>query len=78
MTEDRWLENLSLDGLTTEQKQILFLRYAVGLTQQEVADVLGRLQPSVARTERAALRALRTQLSGTIFDPSGRSNERSR
>lgn len=49
-----------------DYRTILFLRYYVGLTQREVAEILSRKQQSVARSERAALKRLKVLLSKTV------------
>jgi len=50
-------------------RKILFLRYYVGLPQREVAALLGRKQQSVDRSEKAALKAIRTRLSESMRNP---------
>lgn len=51
-------------------RKILFLRYYVGLPQREVAALLGRKQQSVDRSEKAALKAIKTRLSENMKSPS--------
>lgn len=67
MTERLTLRDL-LILVPEDYRLILFLRYYVGLRQREVANLLGRKQQSVDRSERAALSRLRTILLSTNID----------
>jgi RNA polymerase sigma factor (sigma-70 family) len=57
-TEEDWLRD-AIRRLPTRQCLVLRLRYYSGLTQSEIASIIGRSQMQVSRIERAALAALR-------------------
>lgn len=63
---DAWIERLAvrqaLVGLPSDLREIVYLRYFRGLSQSEVARILGISQPVVSRRERAALALLRHRL----------------
>lgn len=62
--EERLAVRLALGRLPPELARIVYLRFFLGLTQQEVARRLGLSQPVVSRRERLALGLLRQQLEG--------------
>lgn len=64
---DAWTDRLAvrqaLGRLPPDLKQIVYLRYFRGWSQQEVAQALGWSQPVVSRRERRALSMLRQSLA---------------
>jgi RNA polymerase sigma factor (sigma-70 family) len=56
--EDQWLAD-ALRRLPARECLVLRLRYYGGLTQSEIATIIGRSQMQVSRIERAALATLR-------------------
>lgn len=64
---DDWTDRLAvrqaLDRLPPDLKQVVYLRYFRGWSQQEVAQALGWSQPVVSRRERLALTMLRHSLA---------------
>lgn len=65
--EDGLVESIDLrcaiDSLEELEREVIFLRYYKGLTQQKTADILGLKQVRVSRLERKALELLREKLS---------------
>ncbi|MBQ5812604.1 MAG: sigma-70 family RNA polymerase sigma factor, partial [Clostridia bacterium] len=53
----------ALDTLDELTRQVIFLRYYKGFTQQKTGEVLGLRQVRVSRLERKALGLLRDRLS---------------
>jgi RNA polymerase sigma factor (sigma-70 family) len=60
-TEGHWLADV-LDRLPARECLVLRLRYYHGLTQSDVAPIIGRSQMQVSRIERAALARLRVSV----------------
>lgn len=54
---------MALDKLKKEEKQLVILRFFRDKTQKEAAQILGKSQAQVSRTERRALDQLREMLS---------------
>lgn len=52
----------AIDALTERERQVIFLRYYKGLTQDRAARVLGVSQVQVSRIERKAMEHLREKL----------------
>ena len=65
--EGRWLERIALmeamGTITSEEREVLYLRFYHDLTQTEVAERIGTNQVRVSRLERRALMKLRQSLS---------------
>ncbi|MCL2081157.1 MAG: sigma-70 family RNA polymerase sigma factor [Oscillospiraceae bacterium] len=65
--EERVTENLALrqavEKLPERERQVIFLRFYKGLTQDKTAKVIGTGQVQVSRIERAALKKLRELLA---------------
>jgi RNA polymerase sigma factor (sigma-70 family) len=61
-SEEDWLTD-ALRRLPARQCLVLRLRYYGGLTQSEIAAIIGRSQMQVSRIERAALAALRDSVA---------------
>lgn len=65
--EENWVEKLSLNDamnrLAEREREIITLRFFVGKTQMEVADMIGISQAQVSRLEKNALKIMRTYLS---------------
>jgi RNA polymerase sigma factor (sigma-70 family) len=59
---NRFEEILHWVPITENQREVLRLRYVVGLTYQEIADEFNISKQSVKRTEDRALKMLRTNL----------------
>jgi RNA polymerase sigma factor (sigma-70 family) len=55
---DGWLAD-ALERLPARERVVLRLRYHHGLTQSDIAPILGRSQMQVSRIERAGLAKLR-------------------
>ena len=51
--------NEELNKLPEEEKKIIYLRYFEDRTQSEVADILGKSQVGVSRTEKKTLKKIR-------------------
>lgn len=66
-TEPNWMERIALrdayQNLGSRERQILSLRFYDGKTQMEVANVLGISQAQVSRLEKAAIGAMRKNIS---------------
>jgi RNA polymerase sigma factor (sigma-70 family) len=60
--EEDWLAD-ALRRLPARQCLVVRLRYYGGLTQSEIAAIIGRSQMQVSRIERAALSALRDSVA---------------
>jgi RNA polymerase sigma factor (sigma-70 family) len=52
----------ALAGLPARRREVLVLRYWLGLTDTEIAEVLGISRPTVSSTAARALSALATDL----------------
>lgn len=65
--EDKWIENISLDEamkrLNQREREIISLRFFVGRTQMEVADMIGISQAQVSRLEKNALKVMKNYLN---------------
>jgi RNA polymerase sporulation-specific sigma factor len=65
--KDNIVDNLILreefGRLSDDEKQLIWMRYWLDRTQQEVADVLGTNQVSVSRCEKKVLQRLKNNLS---------------
>lgn len=56
---DYLMLNEELSKLPDEEKKIIYLRYFEDMTQSEVADILGKTQVGVSRTEQKTLKKIR-------------------
>jgi RNA polymerase sigma factor for flagellar operon FliA len=66
----QWL-NQAIERLPERYRQIAVLRYAEELTLQEIAEILGVPDARVSQLESRVKARLRTQLMGTVVEPSG-------
>lgn len=55
-----------LDHLTSEQREVLLLRFAAGLDTNEAADAMGRKANAVRQLQFRALAALRERMQGEV------------
>ena len=60
---DRLSLRTALDGLPERERQVIYLRYFKGLTQDKTAKILAVSQVQVSRLERKAIEQLRRRLS---------------
>ncbi|MBR3249571.1 MAG: sigma-70 family RNA polymerase sigma factor [Clostridia bacterium] len=65
-SEEKIVEKISLidsiKKLNDKEKQLIYLRYYKGQTQQKIADIIGISQVQVSRLEKKALKTLRKDL----------------
>ena len=65
--KENMIDNLilkeAINGLSEEEKKIIWMRYYDDRTQQEVANILGTNQVSVSRCEKKVLKRLKNDLS---------------
>ena len=61
--DDRLMLTTALDGLSDEQRQVLELKFFVGLTNDEVAAALGKTPGAVNAQQWRALQALRKMIT---------------
>lgn len=65
-TDEQWLLQIALEqamqGLSSREKHILYLRFYDGRTQMEVAGEIGISQAQVSRLEKAAISRIKQQI----------------
>lgn len=68
---DEWLGpqlNAALSALPRREKQVLYLRYILGLSRPEAAEILGVAQSRVSHAELRARRKIKTHLSQSTVE----------
>jgi len=67
--EQRAVLRPAIDALTDREREVLLLRFIVGKSQTEIADIIGVSQMQVSRLVARSLARLRTELAPTATRP---------